>query len=232
MLFLVNTMFAQVMIVEDDYGLFQYKKISNINKITFGVPPAFSVCGDLLLYEGKYYETVQINTQCWFKENLNVGTKISSVGNQIDNITIEKYCYNDLESNCNTYGGLYQWDEAMQYVTTEGVQGICPTGWHLPTYVELNTLKTNVIDGNSLKAVGQGTGSGIGTNSVGFSALISGYLTSGGGSFYDIDYSATYWSSSVDGYYASGLGLYARTSSIGLGTYEFYSGYSIRCLKN
>jgi len=83
--------------------------------------------------DGKTYNTVLIGTQCWMRENLNIGTRIDGSQNQTDNGTIEKYCYDDLESNCDIYGGLYQWDEAMQYVTTQGVQGICPAGWHLPT---------------------------------------------------------------------------------------------------
>jgi uncharacterized protein (TIGR02145 family) len=61
-------------------------------------------------------------------ENLNIGTRIDGANNQANNGTIEKYCYSDNTSNCDTYGGLYQWDEAMQYVTTEGTQGICPSG--------------------------------------------------------------------------------------------------------
>jgi len=59
--------------------------------------------------DGKTYNTVQIGDQCWFKENLNVGTRINGVQEQTDNSVIEKYCYADLESNCDIYGGLYQW---------------------------------------------------------------------------------------------------------------------------
>ncbi len=54
---------------------------------------------------------------------------------------IEKYCYDDNTSNCDTYGGLYQWEEMMQYVTTPGAQGICPDGWHLPTDEEFKTME-------------------------------------------------------------------------------------------
>src|SRR5680860_466898 len=74
-----------------------------------------------------------IGTQVWAKYNLNVGTMITGVTAQTNNSILEKYCYSNTESNCTTYGGLYQWNEAMQYVTTEGTQGICPTGSHIPS---------------------------------------------------------------------------------------------------
>jgi uncharacterized protein (TIGR02145 family) len=141
-------------------------------------------------YSGKTYNTVQIGTQCWLKENLDIGTMINSInggtngdGNQTNNGVIEKYCYNDVLANCTTYGGLYQWAEMVQYQNgatnttlttpplTGKIQGICPVGWHVPTYTEMQTLATTVgNDGNSLKAVGQGTG----TNTSGFSALLGG----------------------------------------------------------
>ncbi len=40
--------------------------------------------------------------------------------------------YHD-EANCDEYGGLYQWNEAMQYVTTNMAQGVCMDGWHIPS---------------------------------------------------------------------------------------------------
>jgi hypothetical protein len=92
--------------------------------------------------DGKVYTTVYIGTQCWMKQNLNIGTRIAGAGNQTNNGTIEKYCYDDNESNCDYYGGLYQWNEMMQYTTTQGVKGICPKGWHLPTNNEWNVLST------------------------------------------------------------------------------------------
>jgi len=95
-------------------------------------------CGQTLSdpRDGKNYATVQIGTQCWMAQNLNVGTRIDGTATQANNGTIEKYCYSDNDANCTTYGGLYQWDEMMQYTTTQGVQGICPTGWHLPVDAE------------------------------------------------------------------------------------------------
>jgi len=57
-------------------------------------------------YGGKIYNTVQIGTQCWLKENLNIGTMIPVNQDGSNNGSIEKYCYNNDINNCNVYGGL------------------------------------------------------------------------------------------------------------------------------
>lgn len=95
-------------------------------------------CGDQVQYAGQTYNTVQIGTQCWFKENLNVGTMIPGGQMQTNNGVIEKHCYNNIEATCALYGGLYQWDEMMQYATSE--KGICPSGWHVPDITEWTDL--------------------------------------------------------------------------------------------
>jgi uncharacterized protein (TIGR02145 family) len=92
-------------------------------------------------YEGQVYNTIQIFSQCWLKENLNVGTMIEGTMEQSDNGTMEKYCYNNEPDNCAKYGGLYQWNEMMQYTTQPGAQGICPPGWHLPADEEWKVLE-------------------------------------------------------------------------------------------
>lgn len=128
---------------------------------------------------GAYYNTIRIGTQCWMKENLNVGTTINGSVNQTDNGIIEKYYHNnDSVTSLNLgWGALYQWNEAMQYVTTPGAQGICPTGWHIPTLEEFTTLSTFVGgNGNALKAIGvHSTAGNEGTNTSGFSALFGGF---------------------------------------------------------
>ncbi|MCF6171431.1 MAG: fibrobacter succinogenes major paralogous domain-containing protein [Bacteroidales bacterium] len=93
---------------------------------------------------GYTFETVKIGNQCWMAENLNTGTRISTGNNQKDNGIVEKYCYNNEEDSCTIYGGLYQWDEMMQYVTTESTRGICPGGWHIPSDAEWKTLEMNL----------------------------------------------------------------------------------------
>ncbi|MGA9117539.1 MAG: FISUMP domain-containing protein [Bacteroidota bacterium] len=181
---------------------------------------------------GKTYNTVLIGTQCWFRENLDIGTMVPGAQNQTDNGTIEKYCYSDNPVNCDTYGGLYQWIEAMQYDTTEGARGICPPGWHVPTLAEFQTLSATVGgDGNALKAIGQGTGGGAGTNTSGFSALLAGHRYGDGG-FGSLGYFGLFWSSTqYDATYARNLFLSYGGAYILLGNYLKAYGFSVRCLQ-
>lgn len=100
-------------------------------------------CGENYVYdtEGRTYRTVQIATQCWMAENLNTGTMLASAATDpTDNGVIEKWCYDNSVNSCDSEGGLYMWDEAMNWVTSEGAQGICPSGWHVPTNAELSIL--------------------------------------------------------------------------------------------
>jgi len=193
---------------------------------------SFTACGTVN-YSGKIYNTVVIGNQCWLKENLDVGTMIDSLLDATDNGVIEKYCYRNDPANCNIYGGLYQWDETMQYSTTPGTQGICPPGWHLPTFTEFQTLIAEVgNDGNALKAIGQGTGGGAGTNTSGFSALLAGYRYVNG-NFLSLGNNTIFWSSTeTSSAYASDLGLYYNGSGIGLNGSSKTNGISVRCLKD
>ncbi|MBI3189981.1 MAG: hypothetical protein HYZ33_04970 [Ignavibacteriales bacterium] len=188
-------------------------------------------CSSPISYEGKTYNTVQIGNQCWFRENLDVGAMIVRTSNQSNNSLLEKYCYNDDTVNCNTYGGLYQWNEAMQYSTAEGVQGICPSGWHVPTLTEFQTLKTAVgNDGNALKEVGQGTGGGVGTNASGFSVLLAGYRYDGGACYYLGEETYSWSSTQYNATNAYYLHLNYYDSNINLNFDYEQNGLSIRCL--
>ena len=192
-------------------------------------------CGTSKLnYGGKAYNTVLIGNQCWLKENLDLGTRIDGNQEPTNNSAIEKYCYNDDPANCTTYGGLYHWNEAMQYVTNEGAQGICPPGWHIPTLSEFETLKAAVNNnGNALKAIGQGGGGGAGTNTSGFSALLAGYRNYTGGNFSALGYHGRFWSSTgSDASNAYSLLLFSSDGSINLhSNYKNY-GFSVRCIKD
>ena len=163
-------------------------------------------------YEGQTYNTVLVGTQCWLKENLNIGTQINSPIEQSDNNIIEKYCFDDSIEYCTKFGGFYQWGEAVRYQNgannstspvpafTGNIQGLCPTGWHIPTFLELQACSLSVgNDGNSLKAVGEGTGGGTGTNTSGFSALLTGCRMNDGSFNSSSGYITYFWSSTENG---------------------------------
>jgi len=211
-------------------------KISDVNNsaTTDGSDNVFTINGmDSITYGGKVYHTVNIGSQTWLKENLDIGTMIQGNANPSNNGSIEKYCYENNEANCATYGGLYDWNEAMAYSTTPGTKGICPTGWHIPTKAEFETLIATVgNDGNKLKREDQGTGSGVETNTSGFSALLAGYRANNG-YFYNLGANTTFWSSTE--YIAAtaySLYLWYDDSNIYVdGNYKG-SGFSVRCLED
>lgn len=201
--------------------------------------------------EGNTYTTVLIGNQCWMAVNINIGDRIDGVNEQSDNETIEKYCYDDLESNCDIYGGLYQWKEMMQYVTTEATQGICPTGWHLPSDEEWKHLEGEVDSnfgypdpewngtafrgfdaGIHLKSISGWASSGNGDYAFGFTALPSGYRYTIGG-FMHLGSIAYFWSSS--GYSISnawGRNLFYSNEDVHRGNNYETHGRSVRCLQD
>lgn len=190
-------------------------------------------CGKAVTYQGEVYSTIQIGKQCWFKKNLNVGTLIKLGEKQTKNDTIEKFCYDNKPANCETYGGLYQWNEAMQYVTTEGAQGICPTGWHIPTNEDWKTLTESVND-KAANLIGKKAKIGHAySNKSGFSALFAGYSDHIFGCFYGISNYGHIWSSSA----SSKKRAYGTRLGYNYDTISFYYdkkgyGFSIRCIKN
>lgn len=135
------------------------------------------------------YETIQIGAKCWMGKNLNIGVQISDTIQQSDNLIIEKYCYENNPENCNIYGGLYQWDELMQYEQHDVLKGICPEGWHLPTASDwlqfIDFYGNPEIAGAALLEGG----------SSGFNALFNGQFNVSNG-FSDLSALSTFWSSS------------------------------------
>ncbi|MEI6898945.1 MAG: PKD-like domain-containing protein [Bacteroidota bacterium] len=117
-------------------------------------------CGNNLVdfRDNHSYPTVVIGTKCWMAVDLNHGAMVNSTQMQRDNCMVEKYCYNDDPANCSTLGGLYQWDEVMRYSDVSGDQGLCPSGWHIPSEVEWKTLFdayiSNGFAGSALKYSG------------------------------------------------------------------------------
>ncbi len=149
--------------------------------------PTTFICGDTLTdgRDGRTYPTVLIGTQCWMAANLDVGTMVLGASPQTDNGIIEKHCYADDPAICAVMGGLYQWNETMDYALSDAAnpsttQGICPSGWHVPSDEEVKELEmflgmtreeADMI--NTWRGVGMGTMLLVGGSS-GFDALLAG----------------------------------------------------------
>jgi len=136
-------------------------------------------------YDGNPYNTVVIGTQTWMAENLKVthlndGTIISlNVANPFGGTGSALYCWlNNDEGNKDIYGALYDW-----YTVNTGK--LCPSGWHVPSETEWNTIASFLgsnVAGDKLKEAGTvhwaspNTGA---TNETGFTALPGGMRVGG-----------------------------------------------------
>ena len=186
--------------------------------------------------DGKSYNTVKIGDQCWMAENLDVGTMIDGALDMTDNDQIEKYCYQNSSSMCDTYGALYQWDELMNYTTVKSSQGICPDGWHVPSDMEVQELEIALgMDSataampNTWRGSDQGTKMAMGGSS-GYEALFSGRRVTGG--LYSAIESYEYlWTSSESAGMAWRRCL--RVADPKIGRYDTFPknyGMSVRCV--
>jgi uncharacterized protein (TIGR02145 family) len=231
MLFFVTIIYAQktVLKVATTDGKSMTFLVDEIDSITFtpnGSEEGFTCGTSTVKYKDKTYHTVLIGEQCWLKENLNIGLMINTDVAQSDNGIIEKYCFNNSELQCDTLGGFYQWNELMQYTTTEKEKGICPSGWHVPTLGEFAVLNSSVeSEGKALMEIGEDFEENLATNSSGFSALLSGYINSNGVSTSSVF--VNFYSSS------SASSVYFRSNcSVANWTENSSEGYSVRCLKD
>ncbi|RJQ35657.1 prepilin-type N-terminal cleavage/methylation domain-containing protein [Candidatus Parcubacteria bacterium] len=185
-------------------------------------------CGENYVYDtaGQAYRTVQIGNQCWMAENLNTGTMLAAASNDpTDNDVIEKWCYANTESNCVTRGGMYSWQEAMGWSSTEGVQGICPSGWHIPSNSEWNSLEDNypgASAGTELKLNG----------SSGFEMLMGGEMDNTADAYDGLDTLAVFWTS-TDGVASNAYIHYNDNGATMTETSNPYGwGFSLRCIKD
>ena len=195
--------------------------------------------------DGQIYKTVKINNQTWMAQNLNVGKWILSTKNQTNNGTIEKYCYDNYNLYCERYGGLYQWTEAMmlpddclesdcQESIQEKHKGICPDGWHLPSYADFQSLvnfaggdEGTTEAGKVLKALGNWKSA---TDDYGFSAIGAGKISQG--EFDYISNMAVFWTATNASASNTSQSFVVtnyddRAISSGL---DKSNGYSVRCI--
>jgi len=136
------------------------------------------IYGPSVPYEGKTYKTVVIGTQTWMAENLNYAVEGSKCGNG-DTLSDANTV------TCDTYGRVYDWVTAMALPDNcfssfcawkdTTYKGICPSGWHIPSRDEWDTLINfaggSVIADEKLKTSSGWVGNYNGTDDYGFSAL-------------------------------------------------------------
>jgi uncharacterized protein (TIGR02145 family) len=176
--------------------------------------------------DNKQYPTVQIGTQCWMASNLDYGQQLSGSLTQRDNCVVEKYCYTDNLANCTSNGGLYQWDELMQYNNVSASQGLCSPGWHVPTEANWNTLFSfyisNGFAGSPLKSTGYS----------GFNAYLDGARFKNA-NWNFLNFATFFWSSSSFGpYKAWSHGMNEQNPSVSYYPGVRSNGFNVRCLKD
>lgn len=242
-------------------GIGSYSNTISVNTSSSGG------CGGLTsitdVRDGKIYPVVEIGTQCWMAKNLNYGTYVTVPTGQ-GGAGTQKYCYGNDTANCTIYGGLYEWAEIMDNApgcngTSTSppcpslVQGICPSGWHVPSHYEWTLLEKNsgsnpgafpydvstinwlgTDEGRNLKETGCThwvCGGTAGTNSTGFTAFGGGF-TSGGSSHYFND-NGNWWScTDYDTYNAWYRGISYFYGTVYRDKLDKLRGHSARCVKD
>jgi uncharacterized protein (TIGR02145 family) len=185
------------------------------------------------------------------QNNLNYGTMIDSTSDQLS--PGEKYCNNDDNNNCSTYGGLYQWGEAVNFlygasdstswnpVPVDFVKGVCPPGWHIPTMDEFNILATALdgwgIAGYYMKEIDttHWINPNLADDSSRFIALGAGVLNGWIHSFGWFKNESFFWTSTDYGpnseTYSPAL-THGTTALWPAYNNPKYDGFSVRCIRN
>ena len=243
------------------YDTYQYRCVltgcSNLNSSA----ASLDLCGGSFVdvRDGNSYNTLLIGTQCWMKENL--AWLPSVVGPATGSTSIAYYYvygYNGTDvptakgtANYTTYGVLYNGTAAMQGAGSSsadpsGVQGACPTGWHLPSDIEWcnmeNTVEAGadptcsimgyrgVNGGGFLREAGTthwnspNTGA---TNSTGFTWLGAGSRDNGG-VFQNIKVNGILWSTTTSIVHHT----VTTSAQFGRSTLTSTYGLSVRCIRD
>jgi len=169
--------------------------------------------------DGTIYNTIKINNEWWFSENLKY--------NSINGSSV----YNYETLNEDLYGRLYNWESAFKS---------CPDGWHLPSLDEwenmVNYLGGTTVAGGLLKFddtdLWKSPNEGA-DNMSGFKALPGGYMNTGG-DFVKLGEEALFWTNSEiatsGGAWASKL--FYNDYRLTFTGYYLNNSFSVRCIKD
>jgi uncharacterized protein (TIGR02145 family) len=212
------------------------------NEVIFNPNLTYGTVQDI---DGNTYKTIQIGTQTWTAENLkttklNDGTVIPLITDVSvwKNLNTMGFCYyNNLTSNGDLYGALYNW-----HVTKTGK--LCSSGWHVPSNDEWKSLESFLggatIAGKKLKEIGttHWNSPNSGTNESGFTALPGGFISvyylngfsslRNGGVWATSTLHTDSYPWNVSMYYNSDQVLHNTTSTVD----GKKDGYSVRCVKD
>ena len=211
-------------------------------------------------YDENWYDAVVIGDQVWLAQNLKTthyadGTPIPAGGSTTSDTDPYYYDYSSSGIPLKDRGYLYNWPAVMNgaassYLNPSGVQGIAPTGWHVPSDAEWAQLtdyvnsqsvyRYNNENGKIAKALAyndywqaDGTAGNVGNdqtsnNATMFGAVPAGYNDHGS---YGAGRNAFFWSSTeyeTNG--AFGRGLYYNLKTISTGHDGYSDGRSVRCV--
>jgi uncharacterized protein (TIGR02145 family) len=217
--------------------------------------------------EGNIYTTKTFGSDTWMTENLKIGAHTTPNGNPLKVCTEAEwtanasFCYatsaaDGAEVDAGTQetgkGYLYQWNAAMDGNTSVGARGICPSGWHIPSDQEWQTLEGDISSGSNVPDTPTSTGWRFGTNGDGSTAgsttvteqvgtqmklaskmnvLVAGYRSATGVQSYQGTYTA-FWSSSQLGSDAWSRLLGSSNAGVYRNTRIKARGFSVRCIKD
>ena len=193
---------------------------------------AFPQCPDAVDFEGNVYPGVRVGCDCWTQRNLE--SKRYSDGTDIPGrYAYANAQYPDTAANVAVFGRLYSYEAAVYDSADNGhghVQGICPTGWYLPTPEKYEGL--NVYGADALRSPDYWI-IGAGNNSTGFTALPAGFYN-GELDRYEGLLTETYFWSTKSVFQANPKCSYSITYYCDF-VMEMHShsglGYSVRCIK-
>jgi len=209
------------------------------NGLTTAVFNPTKTYGTMTDQDGNIYKTIVIGTQTWMAENLrttkyNDGTQIPNVTDSVEWIgltTTGAFCTFKNTTNelaIATNGRLYNW-------AAVNTGKLAPTGWHMPTKAEFETLVGYLGAGalEKLKEVGTthwARTSAAVTNESGFTALPSGTRSAdNNGMFFSQDFSYISSTLSTDGWVWC---LVYLSSEVFIPNARTTNGYSVRLVKN
>ena len=223
-----------------------------------GVAETPWICGCPIEFHGYAYETVLIDGQCWFAENLKsdkyrnddpIPTELTDGqwGSSVNGASVVygegvygyggSICYDHspVGNSCDETWALSEFGRLYNWYAVNDLRGLCPYDWHVPSSLEWDLLLLNQGGGdiamNKLKSINGWAGGGNGNNESGFKALPGGYRT-GNGQFFDgAGETGVWWTSTQVGNEARNVRLTSQNDSF-TETYSPNRGFSIRCLKD